>query len=570
MSNRRQWVWLGLLASSWVLAGCSTPQAVSTIAAKPASLPEPVFTNAPPPLTPEQQEARVEAIARYQTGLSYELRGEGEKALEEYYQSGLADPGNRDVIIEVGRRLLRSKQSAKAITLLNKAAAQPDAPAMVDALLGVAFAQNGKKEQAIEASRSAISKAPASMQGYQNLFSIYSQNEQPKEALAVLDEAAKVSTTDAGFLIDLAELYVSYTRMKPTEAEAVKQRTLNALDAAAALKPASSTLLERMAGAYVATGETQKAADLYVRLLTRFNDQPGIRESLRGRLTELYLRSGDRKRASEQLEAIAKTVPTNPQIYYLLASIAFDAKEHDKAVEYYERTLLLNPKFEQAYYDLAGVRIAQDQAKQALGVLERARTNFPVNFQQEFYAGVVHSRLKDYAAAVKHYTSAELLAKAGDRERLTHIFYFQLGATHERNKDFAQAEKYFQECLKLSPDFAEALNYLGYMWAERGVKLEEAKVMIEKAVKLEPENAAFLDSLGWVLFKLGQPQPALEYIQKSIKLSEKAPDATLFDHLGDIFAALKRNAEAREAWKKSLSIEDSAEVKRKLEANPGT
>jgi len=142
-----------------------------------------------------------------------------------------------------------------------------------------------------------------------------------------------------------------------------------------------------------------------------------------------------------------------------------------------------------------------------------------------------------------------------------------VGATCERKGDYEQAEKYFQKCLQLAPDFAEAQNYLGFMWAEHGKNLDAAKVLIEKAVKAEPTNAAYLDSLGWVLFKLNEPKEALDYLLQAVKHSEE-PDATVFDHLGDVYAALHERDKAQEAWRKSLSLEQNDEVRKKLEPAP--
>src|SRR6185295_16238811 len=129
-------------------------------------------------------------------------------------------------------------------------------------------------------------------------------------------------------------------------------------------------------------------------------------------------------------------------------------------------------------------------------------------------------------------------------DKLTAQFYFQLGSAAERAKDIEQAVKHFRRALEMDPDFAEALNYLGYMWAERGENLDEAKSMIERALKEEPKNAAFLDSMAWVLYKLKKPTEALGYMQKALDLT-KEPDATLLDHLGDIYAALNRKSDAR-------------------------
>jgi tetratricopeptide (TPR) repeat protein len=101
------------------------------------------------------------------------------------------------------------------------------------------------------------------------------------------------------------------------------------------------------------------------------------------------------------------------------------------------------------------------------------------------------------------------------------------------------------------------------MWAERGTNLAQARGMIEKALKQEPKNAAYLDSFAWVLFKLNQPKEALTPMLKAIEYSTE-PDATVEDHLGDIYAALQQMDRAREAWQKSLSIEPNEVVRKKL------
>ena len=140
-----------------------------------------------------------------------------------------------------------------------------------------------------------------------------------------------------------------------------------------------------------------------------------------------------------------------------------------------------------------------------------------------------------------------------------YILSFTNASKHE------QAEKYFEKCLQLAPDSPETLNYLGYMWAERGVKLQRARELIEKAVKAEPKNAAYLDSLAWVLYKLGQPKAALPHMLQAVELSEEA-DPTLYDHLGDIYAALKEPDKAVEAWRKSVSVQANEAVQKKIDA----
>ena len=225
---------------------------------------------------------------------------------------------------------------------------------------------------------------------------------------------------------------------------------------------------------------------------------------------------------------------------------------------------MLSPDLESGYYFLALAQIEENQPNEALATLDKARQKFAQSFDLEFYTALAYSRQKAYAEALRHYVTAEIIAQATDPQRLREGFYFQLGATCERKGDYAQAEKYFEKCLQLAPDFADAMNYLGYMWAEHGMKLEKARELIENALKAEPKNAAFLDSMAWVLFKLNQPAEALPYALKAAELSEK-PDATVYDHIGDIYNTLKQVEKAREAWSKSLSLEPNEEVRKKLE-----
>jgi tetratricopeptide (TPR) repeat protein len=299
-------------------------------------------------------------------------------------------------------------------------------------------------------------------------------------------------------------------------------------------------------------------------LLDAYDDMPSLRADVRARLAEIYLRNHESAKAVEQLEAVVRDDPANSQAYYLLGSLAYDDKKLPEAIDYFQKTLLLSDDFEQAYYDLAGAQINFDKPMEALATLDRARAKFTGSFMIEFLSGLAYGKEKDYTNAIAHFTAAEVTGRTSEPERLNRYFYFEAGAAYERTGNFDEAQKYFQKSLELSPDFAEALNYLGYMWADRGVKLDDARQMIEKAVKLEPKSAAYLDSLGWVLYRLNKPQEALSEEEKAIELSPE-PDATLYDHLGDIYAALKLPDKAREAWRKSLAIEPNEQIQKKLD-----
>jgi Tfp pilus assembly protein PilF len=124
--------------------------------------------------------------------------------------------------------------------------------------------------------------------------------------------------------------------------------------------------------------------------------------------------------------------------------------------------------------------------------------------------------------------------------------------------------------LDLEPNNAQTLNYLGYMWVDRGEHLEEAGEMIKKAVSMDPEKGEYLDSLGWYYFKKGDPERALTELlraQESILREDKKDDPTVLEHIGDTYAKQGKNAEALSYWQKSLALDqENKKVADKIEA----
>ena len=509
---------------------------------------------------------RAEAHAHYAAGVIREMNGDQKGALDEYCQAALLDPEDEALLLEVSRRLLQSKQPERALDIVKHAAAQPGASGQIYARLGLIYAQLGKNEPAAAANREAIKKSPNSLAGYQNLFLSYLRNKQPREALGVLDEAARQSGADADFLIGVAELYLNAGAQVPAEKDHAKAKALAALTRAGKLGPMTPLLRLKLADGFNLLGDSAKAAQLYLEVLKQPPDLPLVEERVRANLTTIYLRASDRKRAAEQLEALLREDPTNPQIQYYLGELALDDQKAADAADHFSKALLLSPEMEPAYYSQALALIDLNKPAEALATLDKARQKFAPNFVLEFYTALAYNRQKSYTEALKHFVAAEVVAKATQPGQLNERFYFQFGAACERSGDLDQAEQYFQKSLQLAPDYAEAQNYLGYMWAEHGLKLRRARELIEKAIKAEPKNAAYLDSMAWVLFKLNQPAEALPYALKAAELSEQ-PDATVYDHVADIYAALKQMDKAREFWRKSLALEPNEEVQKKLDAS---
>jgi tetratricopeptide (TPR) repeat protein len=507
----------------------------------------------------------MESHARYADGVIHEMKGELDAAMDSFTQAAANDPDDEALALDVTRRFFQYKHPERALVVLTNAVARPHASGELFARLGFVYTQLGKTELAKAAYQKAIRKDPALLSAHHNLYLNHLQNKQEAQALQVLDNAARTPGADAEFLIGVAELYSSFGMLVPAQRTNANARARELLGRADALQPTNTITRFKLAECLAIVGETAKAIEKFTVLINALPENLRLRTAARSKLAELYLHDGDPGHATEQSEAILRDDPTNVQAQFILGKIAFDEKRMDQAAERFSRTILLSPGFEQAYYDLVSAQLNLDRAGEALATLEKARSRFQPNFLMEYLTGVTYAHRKDYTEAIKHYTAAETVARTTETNWLTHSLYFQLGVACERSGDFTTAVSHFEQCLALAPDFAEAQNYLGYMWAERGTNLDRARDLIEKAVKAQPDNDAYLDSLGWVLFKLGKPREALDAMSRALKAAEK-PDPTMYDHLGDIHAALGEPDQAREAWRKSLELEPNDAIRKKLDS----
>jgi tetratricopeptide (TPR) repeat protein len=173
-----------------------------------------------------------------------------------------------------------------------------------------------------------------------------------------------------------------------------------------------------------------------------------------------------------------------------------------------------------------------------------------------------------YQQAKRYGDAEQVLSEARGVQPKDLRALFLLGAVLERQKRHDAAEAVFREALGVEPDSAPVLNYLGYMNADRGVRLEEALTLIQRAVAIDPENGAYLDSLGWALFRLQRFDQAEEQLRRAV--SKGSPNAVVLDHLGDVLQRRGNMREALDYWQKALKGEDDdgeldrATVQRKI------
>jgi tetratricopeptide (TPR) repeat protein len=509
-----------------------------------------------------------DAFAHYAAGISFEWNDEDELALKQFDLAALADPSNEGLVIKVAQRYLKTKRYDKAIALLAKSAKRPDASGLLLSWLARANLQAGKTRDALTASRQAIQHQPGGFDGYESQVEIYFRQGRWSDALHTLNRAARAIHPEPEVMVNLCGLYSAYLKAQPKDG-AARTNTVALLDRVAKMNFPSTRLWTAVADIYTQAGQPKKAVAIYIKLLSQTPEPSVVRESLHEKLAGIYFEAEDKTNATKQLEAIVRDNPTRyPRAWFFLGELAYEDDKLAEAVDDYENALHWDPGMAEAYFKLVLVQLDLHRTEDAFKTLAVARARFPKTFLCECYTGIAYLHDKRYAEAIHHFTEAEVIGLATDPNALDYRFYFQFGEACERNQDLKRADECLQKCINLSPDFSEALNYLGYMLADSGQQLLRARALIEKAVALEPKNGAYLDSLAWVLFKLKQPQQALPWALKAMKYTPEA-DATVLDHLGEIYMALHEPAKAIEAWKKSLSIESNPDVKKKLDSYSG-
>jgi Tfp pilus assembly protein PilF len=131
--------------------------------------------------------------------------------------------------------------------------------------------------------------------------------------------------------------------------------------------------------------------------------------------------------------------------------------------------------------------------------------------------------------------------------------YASLGDLYGYIKDYDRSYEYYEKVITMDSLNALVLNNYAYSLAERNINLEKALKMSKKSLEIEEEQSSFLDTYGWVLFRLGRYEEALGYIERAIK-TRASEDAILYEHYGDVLYKAGRKTEALEYWKKANSI----------------
>ena len=529
-------------------------------------------------------EHQAEALAHFVEGTSFEENGEMSKALEAYRKVLNVDPGQSELASRVAALLARQDDFPQAIDVLKDAIAKNPNESEPYLQLAFIYAKYLKKtDQAVDYANRAIALDPRNIEAYQRLYEIELDAGEEKKALQSLDRAAKVRSDDPTFWTKLGKLYASIVFRPGSESKPDEIARVNEIFKRAAERAGEdSATLKDVADYYASSQQIKEAIPLYLRVLELQPDDVNARE----KLATGFVLTNQRAKAVEMLEQIIKQHPEKFQPYDLLAEVLDDearsfqranqieqAKaEFAKAAANYEQSLLINPTRAGTYMRLAELLLGPvKDAGRAVKLLTEARSRFPDAPEIIYYLALAQREAKHAQQAVATFEEALHQAELEDNEIVNARFYFNYGATAEQAGLYEKAADLFRKSIALDPaNAAEAYNYLGYMWAEHNLHLDEADDMIKHALKIEPNNGAYLDSLGWLEFRQGKFEQALADLLRAAK-NMAQDDPVVFEHIGDTYLKLTRVPQALEAWQKAIALDpQNKKLAEKIESTKTT
>ena len=248
--------------------------------------------------------------------------------------------------------------------------------------------------------------------------------------------------------------------------------------------------------------------------------------------------------------------PDHVDSILMAAELLEQLERYDLATDTYNSVPRNHPSFAAAEMGRAEALRRADRTDAAIEVLEQLRKSNADLPLVHVSAGDLFRQNERYSEAIDAYNQAiSLYDTRGAQQWFVH---YARAISHERLGFWEKAEADFRKALELNPEHPQVLNYLGYSLVEKQIKMEEALSMIERAVERQPDSGYIVDSLGWVLYRMGEYDKAIVHMERAAELMPVDP--VVNDHLGDVLWAVGRTTEAEFQWKRALSFVDEENI----------
>ncbi|MFN2385430.1 MAG: tetratricopeptide repeat protein [Thermoanaerobaculia bacterium] len=534
-------------------------------------------------LDPRMPEAR-RLLGSLELAASEKDQSRLDAAILELSEAAKLAPDDPGTIVTLARALMARGRAAEASRVLDRLPEGRSQPGLLR-LTAETRAKSGRLREAEETYRALLARDPQDRDSIAALVDLYEDADRFDEALELLRRLEKQDPENTAvserITLDLAragrfeeaEKRARDLAGRRPENRAIRRLLAQVLFERGSIADGEKILLallqadpgdEATRRAYAMELLRERRLDEAARILTesvqRAGQDPKAVESRRSATVELgYLALlrrdyGEAKRLLEPLAVSEGAV--NGRALRILLAAARDGETPAVGLTAARAAAAAEPDEVEWTASVAEFQHRSGDKKAAEATLERlAGSSEP---EDVLAAADAYSRLKEFSRA------SRVAEGASRRFPESTEALFRLGASLERGGSPAEAEKVFRQLLSARPNDSAAQNYLGYMWADRGVKLEEARQLLEKAVAREPRNAAYLDSLGWVYFRQGKLEAAEKRLLEAHR--REPDDPTIEEHLGDLFERQGDLDKAVVHWERALALkhEEPEKVREKL------
>jgi tetratricopeptide (TPR) repeat protein len=475
----------------------------------------------------------------------YLTSGANDKAIPMLVELVSQEPGWTDGPSLLAQAYAAAGRDADAIIWLERSA--PDDPDLYTTLAGFYERQRRWKDAAgayVKALQASPRNADLKVQYAMALMNVGGQDALTK-ARDVLSEVVAARPGDARSLFQLSQAQRRLGDLAAAEATARTLITQNGR---------SPTGYYALAMALEERRQYQAVVDALAPAAAEFRARSGGSQAtdlglLLPHLGFAYQELGDYDKAIATFDEAHKLAPADATVTAYLAQANLSAKRYGAAIDVARKARAENAG------DLRFARLEAQALRQsgktdeAVGVLQ----DF-VKKQEKPEAYVALAQL--YSDAKRGAEAVRVLQDAQAKFPGDTAIGFELGAVLDKQKKFAESEAAFRQVLSKEPDNAPALNYIGYMLAERGERLNESVELLKKALTIEPDNGSFLDSLGWAYYKADKLTLAADNLQRAA--DQLKGNSVIQDHYGDVLFKLARFDEAIAAWTRALSGDNDA------------
>jgi len=479
-------------------------------------------------------------------GRLYRLSSDLQKAEKELKIAVKLDPDSEEAITTLSLLYSDEGDTAKALQVLS---AVPDSgrSAKLYAALGTTYEQRKEYKSAIDAYKHAIQLDRDNLDAIRGLAENLLNDGQIDAALDQYKVIADANPEDAQTYLRISEIY---------RRQGKYDEALDSLKKAEAMVPDALEVPYNVAVVYEAQARYDEAAKILQDLLKK-TEKPDNSYSQADRnnraifIERLGMVYRDQENYPAAVEAFRKMIPLGDDNartgYQDVIDTYREAKQWPEATAVAKEAVQKLPEDRELRMVLDAQLADTGDPEKPLADVRSLLKGAPEDRDVYLRLSIMYTRLRRWSDAEESLSKAEQLStKAEDKEYV----YFLRGSTYEREKKFDQAEAEFRKILAANPQSAATLNYLGYMNADRDIRLEESLNYIKQAVSLEPTNGAYLDSLGWAYFKLGKYDLAEENLNKaSLRMGS---DPTVQDHLGDLYQKTGRLKLAAAHWERAV------------------